>query len=81
MVFHNAEVHLCIADQGNGAFCYDLVSCGVFKEKLLLIDGSGCKERSIHAIEEPFRSSIAGIADFLDGFYLVADTLIGSVAK
>ena len=53
MVFRYAEVHLSIADKWNGAFCDDLIAGRIFKEELLLIDGSGCKQRSIHAIEEP----------------------------
>ena len=80
MVFHDAEVHQGITHERDATFCNHLVSGGVFKEELLLIDGSGCKQRSIHAIEEPFGSNVTSIADFLDGLYLVADALICAVS-
>ena len=81
MVFHNTKVHLGIAHERDATFCNHLVPGGVFKEELLLINGSGCEKSGIHAIEKPFRSSVTGVADLLNRFYLVADTLIGSVAK
>ena len=76
MTFHDTEVHLSVAYQGNGAFCNNLVSSGIFKEEFLLIDGSGSQKRGIHAIEKPFWSKVTGIADFLDRLYPVTDALI-----
>ena len=84
MELGNAQVHLCIANHGKsllGSYQMTVVlHSNVFKRKLLLIHGCRSKQGCFNSLLEPRGSDVAGIADLLNGFDLMAYSLCFTIA-
>ena len=85
MVLGNAQVHLGIANHGESFLCSYLMvivaHADILKREFLLVHGCRSKQGCFNSLLEPRGSDVAGIADLLNGFDLMAYTLCLTIAN
>ena len=87
MVLYDSKVHLAVADHGEDGLCRDLGDFAVVPKaevlqiELLLVDCRRSQYGRIDALVEPPRGDVAGVADLLDAFHLVAISMRLSIAQ